>query len=47
MSTRGGAGGGEDEFKTEPMVDSHLLILKDQEIGYTGTRMQKKPHPLA
>ena len=30
----------EDEFKTEPMVDSHLLILKDQEIGYTGTRKQ-------
>ena len=30
----------ENEFKTEPMVDSHLLILKDQEIGYTGTRKQ-------
>ena len=30
----------EDEFKTESMVDSHLLILKDQEIGYTGTRKQ-------
>jgi len=30
----------EDEFKTEPMVDSTLLILKNQEIGYTGTRKQ-------
>jgi len=30
----------EDEYKTEPVDDSHLLILKDQEIGYTGTRKQ-------
>ena len=30
----------EDEFKTEPLDDSHLLILKDQGIGYTGTRKQ-------
>ena len=30
----------EDEYKTEPVDDSHLLILNDQEIGYTGTRKQ-------
>ena len=30
----------EDEYKTEPVDDSHLLILKEQEIGYTGTRKQ-------
>ena len=30
----------EDEYKTEPVDDSHFLILKDQEIGYTGTRKQ-------
>ena len=30
----------EDEYKIEPLDDSRLLILKDQEIGYTGTRKQ-------
>ena len=30
----------ENEYKTEPVDDSHLLILKEQEIGYTGTRKQ-------
>ena len=30
----------EDEYKTEPVDDSHLLILNDQEIGYTDTRKQ-------
>ena len=30
----------EDEYKTEPVDDSYFLILKDQEIGYTGTRKQ-------
>ena len=30
----------EDEYKTEPVDDSHLLILKEQEIEYTGTRKQ-------
>ena len=30
----------EDEYKTELVDDSHLLILKEQEIGYTGTRKQ-------
>ena len=30
----------EDEYKTEPVDDSNFLILKDQEIGYTGTRKQ-------
>ena len=30
----------ENEFKTDPMDDSHLLILKVQKIGYTGTRKQ-------
>ena len=30
----------EDEYKSDSMNDSHLLILKDQEIGYKGTRKQ-------
>ena len=30
----------EDEYKSESIDDSHLLILKVQEIGYTGTRKQ-------
>ena len=30
----------EDEYKTDPVDDSHLLILENQEIGYTGTRKQ-------
>ena len=30
----------EDKYKTKHMDDTHLLILKEQDIAYTGTRKQ-------